>query len=288
MKIKYVAAASPEKVAFFFGSNLLSPALPSPLEPCFRADQIELMRAWRESQTSWCEDRIDESLIPLVRFLQRSGLASKLTVPTLFLAAHLNFHRDDAIQADRCIQSAVRIFAEESKLSDSCSQLIPDATCTLGVTEWLILALNSLIKSDMQSSLMWLHQAQRALEHSHCDSESPEQKRLHGDLHTLLACVAARSNELSESDKALAIAYRAHMEADSVRSACRDLLLSSRLATLQNQRARALSLLDGAECHLTLALSPREFENSPLVKIIHADRRSLQPSDEYSAASQWN
>ena len=287
MKIKFFAATHREQAAVPFGGDLLCQTLRSPVEPSFATAIPELARSWQQCRSQWGEQHLKDAVSGLMRFSQTPGLASRSKIPTLFLAAHLHFHCDDVTQANRCIQSAVRMYADETGLA---TNSVPElsASCAAGTCDWLILAISSLIKSDMESCLLWIHQAERDLHRHHTDKESSQHLQLQGDLHAVLACVAAKSKETSEAEKALAIAYRSHIKAESFRSASRDLLLTARLALLQNQRSRALSLLDAAECQLLLALSPHEFDRCPLVAIIQTERNRLKPTDRRAAAARWN
>ena len=288
MNIKYFAATRREQLAIEFGSNLLCQTLPSPLEPSFAAESPELRRLWQKSQLWWCEQNLQGALSVLLEISQTPGLIRELKIPTLFLAAHLHFHRDEAPQANRCIQSAVRIYTEETDFPPNGSNPLVTRSYALEGREWLILAISSLVRGDMESCLLWIHQAERDLQKRGADTEKNKRLQQHGDLHAILACIAAKSNEISEAEKALSIAYRTHVQAESFRSASRDLVLTARLAMLQDQRWRALSLLDAAECQLVLELPPLEFDRCPLVPIIQSDRAKLTSKDQQSAASQWN
>ncbi len=158
----------------------------------------------------------------------------------------------------------------------------PQALCD---RDWLILAMQALLNHDLESCLLWIHQADRRVFDSVAASESPRRLRLVGDLHAVLACVAAQAEEMEEAEKFLATAYQRHVQAEAFQSACRDLILTARLAMLQDQSDRTQTLLDAAECQLVMALTSDEADRSPLMDIIHSDR--MQIADTSHGIHSW-
>ena len=221
-----------------------------------------------------------EAFALLDEIARRTRQDSGVSIPTYLLFAHLLMEDGDSVGAERCVQAAVKElgqrtvmtvnprFSNRSRISAG-SGIQPYA---LGGREWLILAIQSLMKNDMASCLMWIHQADRRVFGSVAASESPQRLRLIGDLHAVLACVAAQTDEMNEAEKLLATAYQRHIQAEAFQSACRDLILTSRLARRQGQAERAQSLLDAAECQLVISLTQDETDRSPLMDIIHCDR----------------
>jgi len=186
----------------------------------------------------------------------------------------------DSVGAERCLQAAVKELGQHTGMTakghfstrsgiSAGRGIQPYALCG---REWLILAIQSLLKNDMASCLLWIHQADRSVFEPVAASESPQRLRLIGDLHAVLACVAVQSDEMNQAERFLATAYQNHMHAEAFQSACRDLILTSRLAMRQGQPERAQSLLDAAECQLVISLTPSETDRSPLMDIIHSDR----------------
>lgn len=147
-----------------------------------------------------------------------------------------------------------------------------DALCS---RDWLILAIHALLKGDLDSSLLWIHQADRRVFDSVTASDSHQRLRLIGDLHAVLACVAVKVREMNEAERFLATAYQRHVQAEAFHSVCRDLILTSRLALLQGQSDRAQTLLDAAECQIVVSFTPDEADRCPLMDVIYRDRMRL-------------
>lgn len=194
--------------------------------------------------------------------------------------AHMQMEIGDAIGAERCLQSAVKRLGQQAGMPaksliqprSRISAVDTSSPYALRSRDWLILAIQALLKDDLQSCLLWIHQADRHVFEPVPASESPQRLRLIGDLHAVLACVAAQADEMEEAERLLATAYQRHVQADAFQSVCRDLILTSRLAMLQGHSDRANTLLDAAECQLVIALTPDEADRSPLMDVIYGDR----------------
>jgi len=214
---------------------------------------------------------------------RRAGLCAASSIPTLFLMAHMRMDCGDPVGAERCLQSAVKQLGHQTGMhvqssSQARSRIAPVETASpyaLCDRDWLILAIQALLNHDLESCLLWIHQADRCAFDSVDASESPQRLRLVGDLHAVLACVAAQAEEMEEAEKFLATAYRRHVQTEAFQAVCRDLILTARLAMLQGQSDRTETLLDAAECQLVMALPPDEADRSPLMHIIHGDRMQL-------------
>ena len=219
----------------------------------------------------------------MTEMTRRSGQDASSSIPTMFLMAHMQMDDGDTVVARRCLQSAVKELGHQAGVPvkpsvearsgmSGCETTSPYA---LRDREWLILAIQTLLNNDLESCLLWVHQADRRVFDSVVASECPRRLRLTGDLHAVLACAAVQAGEMKEAEKFLATAYERHAHAEAFPSVCRDLILTSRLAILQGQSDRAQSLLDAAECQLVMALTPDVADRSPLMSIIHSDRMQI-------------
>lgn len=194
----------------------------------------------------------------------------------LVLLSHLQIEVGDPVGAERSVQTAVRKLASQTEISprlrsasfSRLGKLDTGRTYAFCSRDWLILALHALSKNDAESCLLWIHQADQCVFDA-MDASMPSWRlQLIGDLHAVLACVAAQSNELAEAEKFLATAYARHAQAESFSSVCRDLILASRLAFLQGQTQRAQTLLAAAECQLVISLTAIEADHHPLMEVI--------------------
>lgn len=230
----------------------------------------------------WEQHRILDAIATLTEVFQQSELSAYFRIPTQFLLAQMHMENGDSISAEQCIQRGLQSLGQQTDAprdwSDSVrignsvqSKIRPYSP---GVREWLTLAIQSLTNGDVESSLRWIYQADRALSCSAAKSESRAEVRQIGDLHAVLACAMAQNNCFDEAEKYMVAAYREHLNAESYESACRDLILTSRLAAIQGQAERAYSLLDAAECQLILALPQDSADSSPLTDIIRSDRHA--------------
>ena len=262
------------------GNGLLCQTLRSPAEVSFSSPVPELTAIWSSVRSLWEQNHRLEAFAALDEIARRSGQNASVSIPTFFLLAHLRMEDRDTVGADRCLQAAVKQLGQQSGMPAKTpfqrrfrvfagGRTQPYGLCG---REWLILAIQALLKRDLESCLLWIHQADRRVFDSVAASESPNRLRLIGDLHAVLACVAAQNDETDEAEKLLATAYQRHMQAEAFQSACRDLILTSRLAMRQGQADRTQSLLDAAECQLVISLTPTETDRSPLMDIIHSDR----------------
>jgi hypothetical protein len=233
----------------------------------------------------WEQNHRVEALSAMAEAAWRSEPDAGGRIPALFLMAHMRMDNGDAVGAEQCLQTAVKQLGGQSGMPVNSSGQARSRTPVFAATspyalcdrDWLILAIQALLKNDLESCLLWIRQADRSrLNHvSASVSESPQRLRLIGDLHAVLACVAVQADEMDEAEKHLAAGYQRHLQAEAFQSVCRDLILTSRLAVLRGQSDRAQTLLDAAECQLVLALIPEETDCNPLMDIIHTDRRRM-------------
>ena len=281
VKTGELAASGPAANAGFSNHTLLCRALRSPAEVSFTTTRPQLAGFWRPIRLLWEQNHRVEALSAIAEAAWRSEPDAGGRIPALFLMAHMRMDNGDAVGAEQCLQSAVKQLGHQAgmpvKSSGHAGSRIPAFETTspyaLCDRDWLILAIQALLKNDLESCLLWIRQADRSLLNSVSASESPQRLRLIGDLHAVLACVAVQADEMDEAEKHLATGYQRHVQAEAFQSVCRDLILTSRLAVLRGQLERAKTLLDAAECQLVLALIPDETDCSPLMEIIHADRR---------------
>lgn len=280
MKTRNFAATKLAPKAQVSGRRLLCKNLRSPAEVSFFTPVPELAAFWRPVRALWEQNQRVEALALLDDTARRPGQYSSVSIPTFLLLVHLRMEDGDGVGAERCLQAAAKELGQQTGMTAKAhfsrrsrtsagGRIQPYALCG---REWLILAIQSLLKNDMASCLVWIHQADRRVFEPAAASESPQRLRLIGDLHAVLACVAAQTDEMDQAEKFLATAYQRHMQAEAFQSACRDLILTSRLAMRQGQAERAQSLLDAAECQLVISLTPTETDRSPLMDIIHSDR----------------
>jgi len=260
--------------------NLLCKALRSPIEISISTVDHRLASIWRPARLFFEQHRMLDALATLTEVIQQPELSANVRIPTLFLLAQMHIENDDSICAEQCIQRGLRSLGQQTHSHRDWSNSVGTGTSaqgkiqpySLGVRDWLTLAIQSLTIGDVESSLSWIWQADRALSCGVTSSASSAQARQIGDLQAVLACAMAQNKCFEEADRCLLAAYQQHLEAESYESACRDLILTSRLAAIQGQADRAYSLLDAAECQLILALPSHAAENSPLADTIRSDR----------------
>ena len=231
----------------------------------------------------WEQNHRAEAISVMAEKSRREGLTAGSSLPTLFLMAHMWMDCGDPVSAERCLQLAVKHLGHQTEMQvkstgqarsriSAVATASPSALCD---RDWLILAIQALLNHDLESCLLWIHQADRRVFDDVAASEFPQRLWLGGDLHAVLACVAAQAGEMEEAEKFLATAYRRHVQAEAFQAVCRDLILTARLAMLQCQPDRTQTLLDAAECQLVMALTPDEADRSPLMDIIHRDRMQI-------------
>ncbi|MEJ7594681.1 MAG: hypothetical protein WKF77_24390 [Planctomycetaceae bacterium] len=280
MKTSEVAATRVAPMAQFPATRLLCRRLRSPAEVSFSTTMPQLAAFWRPVRALWEQNHRAEAMSVMTETSRRAGLCVSSSIPKLFVMAHMRMEHGDPVDAQRCLQSAVKQLGHQTGMpvKSSCQAgwrisafetTSPPALCD---RDWLILAMQALLNHDLESCLLWIHQADRRVFDSVTASESPRRLRLIGDLHAVLACVAAQAEEIEEAEKFLATAYQRHVQAEAFQSACRDLILTARLAMLQDQSNRTQTLLDAAECELVMTLTADEADRSPLMHIIHSDR----------------
>jgi len=243
----------------------------------------QLAAFFRPVRSLWEQNHRAEAISVMTETSRRAGLFAGSSNPTLFLIAHMQMECGDPVSAERCLQSAMKQLGHQPGLpvkssGQSRSRISTAATASpyaLCDRDWLILAIQALLNHDLESCLLWIHQADRRVFDSVAAPESPQRLRLVGDLHAVLACVAAQAEEMEEAEKFLATAYQRHLQAEAFQSACRDLILTARLAMHRRQSDRTQTLLDAAECQLVMALPSDEADRSPLMDIIHSDRKQI-------------
>ncbi len=252
-----------------------------------------LAALWRPAQVFWEQHQRAEAIARLDESTQRLRQYACVSIPTMLLASHLRIEAGDDVGAARCLQSAMKNLGQQSGIrlrsGVPTAPRFPARETTFSYTlcdrDWLILAIHALLKNDLKSCLLWIYQADFRLFDSFTASESPRRLRLIGDLHATLACLAVQANEPDEAEKFLRTAYESHSQAEAFQSICRDLILTSRLATMQGQTQRARSLLNAAECQLVMSLTEIEADRSPLMEIIRSGRTGEDPS--HNAASHF-
>lgn len=226
------------------------------------------------------QHRLLDAIATLADLVQQPTVASNIRIPTMFLLAQMHIENANSVSAEQYIQRGLRALSQSTVVppdwNDSArmqSSIQREMrSYSLSFRDWLILAIQALTHGDAESALRWIDQADRALSRSTASHESPEQVRQMGDLHAVLACAMAHNQCYEDAEKCLVTAYRQHIEGDFYESACRDLILTSRLAAIQGQAERSLELLDAAECQLMMALPSEMADNSPLAETIYADR----------------
>lgn len=222
------------------------------------------------------QHRMLDAIATLTEMIQQSEFPVTARIPTLFLLAQMHMENSDSISAEQCIQRGLQSLGRQIHTPRDWSDSVHDGNSaqskirpySLGGREWLTLAIQSLTSGDVESSLRWIYQADRALS---CSATKSEAQQI-GDLHAVLACAMAQNDYFDEAERCMVAAYRVHLDAESYESVCRDLILTSRLAAVQGQTERAYSLLDAAECQLILALPQDSADRSPLTDIIRSDR----------------
>ncbi len=260
--------------------SLLGKALRSPIEISISTVDHQLRSIWRPARLLFEQHRMLEAIGTLTEVIQQSDISANVRIPTLFLLAQMHTENGDSIRAEQCIQRGLRSLNQQTVSSGGwCdSARIGRSTTTiqhltppysLGVRDWLTLSIQSLITGDLESSLRWIHQADRTLS---CRVTSSARAREIGDRHAILACTMAQNRCFEEAESSLLAAYQQHIGAESYESASRDLILTSRLAAMQGQTKRAHDLLDAAECQLTVSLASDAAECCPLADIIHSVR----------------
>ncbi len=260
--------------------NLLCNALRLPLEVWISPADYRLASIWRPARLLFAQHRMLDAIVALTEVIQQPELSANVRIPTLFLLAQMHIENGDSICAEQCIQRGVRSLGQQTHSPRDWSNSVRTGnsvqgkilTYSLGVHDWLTLAIQSLTNGDVESSLRWIYQADRALSCHVTSSVSSTQARQSGDWHAVLACAMAQNKCFEEAERCLLAAYQQHLDAESYESACRDLILTSRLAVSQGQAERASALLDAAECQLMLALPSDSADRSPLTDIIRSDR----------------
>lgn len=260
--------------------SLLCKALRSPIEISFPTVEHRLMSIWRPARSLFEQHRMLDAIAVLTEVIQQPELSANARIPTLFLLAQMHIENGDSICAEQCIQRGLRSLGQQTHRPRDWSNSVRTGTSvqakiqtySLGVCDWLTLAIQSLSNGDVESSLRWIDQADRTLSCDVLSSASSTQARKIGDLHAVLACAMAQNKCFEEAERCLLAAYQQHIDAESYESASRDLILTSRLAAIQGQTERAYTLLDAAECQLILALPSGAAENGPLANTIRSDR----------------
>lgn len=272
--INALHAASPP------AQNLLCRALRSPIEVSISTVDHRLASIWRPARLLFEQRRILDAISTLTDLIQQPELSVNVRIPTLFVLAQMHIENGDSICAEQCIHRGLRLLGQQThsprywgdairiRNSVQCKSL----TYSLGVRDWLTLAIQSLKNGDVESSLRWIYQADRALSCGVTSPATSAQARQIGDLHAVLACAMAQNQCFDEAERCLLAAYQQHIDAESYESASRDLILTSRLAAIQVQAERAKAMLDAAECQLILVQPSDAAESSPLTDIIWSDR----------------
>ena len=228
-----------------------------------------------------------DAIAALKEVIQQHEVSAHVRIPTLFLLAQMHTENGDSSCAEQCIQRGLRTLSQQTHVSRESSNSARTGNSvqgkiqpySLGVHDWLTLAIQSLTNGDIESSLRWIYQADRTLS---CGITSPAflaRARQIGDRHAVLACVMAKNRCFEEAECSLLAAYQHHLDAESYASASRDLILTSRLAAMQGQALRAHDLLDAAECQLVISLPSDVAECSPLADIIRCDRYAESAAD---------
>ena len=270
-------------MAQFPATGLLCRRLRTPAEVSFSTTLPQLAACWRPVRSLWEQNHRAEALSTMTEMHRHAGLDAGSSIQALFVTAHMRMEHGDTVGAAQCLQSAmkqlghqagmpVKSFDQSRSRIAAVTMASPYALCD---RDWLILAIQALLNHDLESCLLWIYQADRRVFDPVSASESPRRLRLVGDLHAVLACVAAEARELEEAEKFLATAYQRHVQAEAFQAVSRDLILTARLVILQGQSDRAQTLLDAAECQLVMALTPDEADRSPLMDIIHRDRMQI-------------
>jgi hypothetical protein len=260
--------------------NLLRKALWSPIEISISTVDHRLTSIWRPARLLLEQHRILDAITALTAVIQEPELPADFRIPTLFLQAQMYIENGDSICGNQCIQRGLRSLGQQAHAPGNWSNSVRTGNSvqhkiqpySLCVRDWLTLAIQSLTTGDVESSLRWICQADRALLSAVASSTSSAQAQQIGDLNAILACVMAQNECFEEAEKCLLAAYQQHLDVESYESASRDLILTSRLAAIQGQAERAYALLDAAECQLVLALRSDAAESSPLTETIRSDR----------------
>ena len=269
--------APPSKVA---ENSLLCQMLSSPVEVSFFAPGPSLACSWRSARSLWEQNQGADAIAALEGIAQLSLANAAISVPTLFLAAQVFFAAGDVVHGEQCVQRGLKQLGSQTCFqtnSDVGSRIrfssdVMNRTYALRDRDWLVLAIQALLKNEFESCLRWIGQVDCRGSRPASASELPQQQQLIGDVNAVLACVASRFGRFEESERFLTIAYQSHLEAEAFGSVCRDLILTARLAALQGEAMRAKSLLDAAECQLIMAFSPFVADCSPLAAVIHGTR----------------
>lgn len=240
----------------------------------------QLAAFWRPARLLWEQNRRAESISAMADLTRRAEESAGIGIPTLLLMAHMRIDYGDSVGAERCLQSAMKQLGRQAvvpvkSFGRTRSRISTASRYVLCARDWLILAVQALLNHDPGSCLLWIYQADRRVFDSVAASESPQRLRLVGDLHAVLACVASQAAEIKEAETLLSTAYRTHVQAEAFEAACRDLILTARLAMLQCRPDRSQKLLDAAECQLVMALTGDEADRSPLMEVIHSDRMRI-------------
>jgi hypothetical protein len=264
-----------------FGSqSLLCKGLRSPIELSISTVDHRLASQWRPARLLLEQHRLLDAIATLAALVQQPTIATNIRIPTMFLLAQMHIENADSIRAEQCIQRGLRALSQSTffprdwndsaRIQSSIQREM--RPYSLSFRDWLTLAIQALTQGDLESALRWIDQADRALSRSTANHESPELARQMGDLHAVLACAMVHNQCYEEAEKCLVTAYRQHIDGSFYESACRDLILTSRLATIEGQAERSLELLDAAECQLIMALPSDAADSSPLADAIYADR----------------
>lgn len=260
--------------------NLLSKGLKSPIEISISTADHQLASIWRPAKLLFEQRRMLDAIAALTGVIQQPELPANVAIPTLFLLAQMRLENGDLTTAEKCLQRGLRSLGQQTHAPRACTNSIrtgnPVATrnqpYSLDVRDWLTLAILSLTNGDVESSLRWIYRADRELLCGLASLSSSAQARQIGDLNAVLACAMAQNECYEEAERCLLAAYQQHLAAEFYESATRDLILTSRLATIQGQADRAYALLDAAECQLILALPSDAADNSQLAEAIRSDR----------------
>jgi len=275
-------AIQPAPAGLSTRKNLLCQAFRSPIDVSFYTADPRISAVWRPSRLLWEQNRPLDAIAWLIESLGRNDLSANIRIPTLFLLAQMHIENSDPISAERCIQRGLRDLGQQTQSHSNVRDANRSNNSTNGGTqpyaisgrEWLTLAIQSLTKGDLESCLRWIFQANRELACSATTSESQAEIKLTGDLNAVLACAMTQTRDFEEAERCLVTAYRLHLDTEAFESACRDLILTSRLAAGQGQLKRASSLLDVAECQLILTLPQDYAASNWLTDTIYRDRYS--------------
>ena len=294
-KVTPIRVALGQKSAQFPATQLLCRKLRCPVEVAFSTTMPRLAALWRPIRSLWEQNYRAEACSLMAETTPHAAQDASRSIPTLFLLAQMRMDHGDTVGGERCLQSAVRQLGLQtnmrakppSRVQSRISTADVDASYALCDRDWLILAIQALLKDDIESCLLWIRQADPRLFETVGAAESPQRLRLVGDLHAILACVAAQTDELEEAEKLLVTAYEKHVQVEAFQAVCRDLILTARLAMLQGQFDRTQTLLDAAECQLVLALHPDEADRSPLMSIIYSDRMQFAETLHDTHVRRW-